>query len=148
MKKRRLSREVTMQILFQMEAQGIIEKKQLTDTQMAKVSDFSSLISSFVNNFYLKDKSNIEIPFVGELLQGTLRNLVSIDEKIDKVSSKWKIERMDSIDRAILRMSCYEIVFKRELSIPIVINEALEIAKRYGSEHSPAFINGILDSLH
>ncbi len=59
-----------------------------------------------------------------------------------------KLNRMDAIDRAILRIACFELYIKQEISERMIINEAIEIAKRYGSEQSPSFINGILDSIN
>jgi N utilization substance protein B len=64
------------------------------------------------------------------------------------VSQRWKLSRMDAIDRAILRIACYEMTIKAQLPARVVINEAIEIAKRYGGEQSPSFVNAVLDSLY
>lgn len=147
MKKRRISREVAMQIIFQLEAQGIIPRKQVDDIAFKNIENLDVLIGHFINNFYIKDKLNIDVLFVEELIKGVLLNLFKIDSKIDDKSDKWRLERMDSIDRSILRLSCYELFIKRKLAVAVIINEALEIAKRYGSESSSSFINGLLDAL-
>jgi N utilization substance protein B len=147
MKKRRISREVAMQIIFQLEAQGIIPRKQVYDIAFKNIENLDVLIGHFINNFYIKDKLNIDVLFVEELIKGVLLNLFKIDSKIDDKSDKWRLERMDSIDRSILRLSCYELFIKRKLAVAVIINEALEIAKRYGSESSSSFINGLLDAL-
>ena len=62
-------------------------------------------------------------------------------------SEHWKVSRMSMIDRNILRLSVYEIVFLSDIPLPVTINEAIEVAKEFGSETSAAFINGILDKI-
>lgn len=81
------------------------------------------------------------------LIRGSIRSLPTIDALIQKTSAKWKLSRMDAIDRAILRIACFELAIKKEADAKVIINEAIEIAKRFGSEQSAAFINGILDSM-
>lgn len=147
MKRKRISREVVIQIIFQLETQNAILKNQINTELPKKIDNLSSFIATFINNFYLKDKSNIDVLFVEELLKGVLNNLAVIDTNIQSKSDKWRIERMDAIDRAILRLATFELCIAKKISLAIVIDEALEIAKKYGSEHSSAFINGILDSL-
>ena len=147
MKRKRISREVVIQIIFQLETQNAILKNQINTELPKKIDNLSSFISTFINNFYLKDKSNIDVLFVEELLKGVLNSLAVIDANIQSKSDKWRIERMDAIDRSILRLATFELCITKKISLAIVIDEALEIAKKYGSEHSSAFINGILDSL-
>lgn len=147
MKKRRVSREVVIQIMFQLESQNAILKNQIDVELPKKIDNLSIIISNFINNFYLKDKSNIDVLFVENLLKGTINNISSIDSKIQAKSNKWRLERMDAIDRSILRLATFELCILKKISLAIIIDEALEIAKRYGNEHSSAFINGILDSL-
>lgn len=148
MKERRLSRSIAMQLLYQWEQQGLLLRKNEIAPSFIKNVDVASLLGHFLYNFYPKDKTAIDMPFIIDIIKGTVSSLARIDNSIDDAGSKWKISRMDAIDRAILRMACYELVVKAELSAKVVINEAVEIAKRYGSEHSPAFINGVLDSIN
>lgn len=147
MKDKRIAREVAMQVLFQWEAQGQLDKNSKTPNTRIKQADVEHFLGHFLHNFYIKDKSKIDIRFTAKLLLGTIDNIDKIDAMIEKKSAKWKIDRMDAIDRAILRQSCYELNLQKELSPAIIINEAVEIAKKYSSENAPAFINGILDSL-
>lgn len=146
MKDRRIAREVAMQVLFQWEAQGNLSRKNEAGSPI-KLVDIEYFLGQFLHNFYVKDKSKIDIRFIAQLLYGTLNAIQQIDEMIDKVSAKWKLSRMDAIDRAILRLSCFELIIQKELSMRIIINEAVEIAKRYSNEQSPSFINGILDAI-
>ena len=81
------------------------------------------------------------------ILKGIINNISLIDSKIQAKSSKWRLERMDAIDRSILRLATFELCILKKISLAIIIDEALEIAKRYGNANSSAFINGILDSL-
>jgi transcription antitermination protein NusB len=85
--------------------------------------------------------------FAEELARGTIAHLAEIDEAIQAVSIHWKINRMACVDRNILRMAAFELFYLDEIPKRVTLNEAIEIAKRYGNEDSWAFINGILDKL-
>ena len=147
MKERRLSREVAMQLLYQWEQQGKLMRKHEKAPDFINHVDLGRFLGHFLHNFYTKNMEKIDTPFITDLIKGTIGTLDKIDDVIDRASAKWKLSRMDAIDRAILRIACYELVIKGELSTRVIINEAIEIAKRYGSEQSPAFVNGILDTL-
>lgn len=80
------------------------------------------------------------------LVEGTIRSRAEIDLAIQKVSTHWRLERMARVDRNLLRLGTYELTaLAAEVPRKVVINEAVEIAKRYGTAESSAFINGILD---
>ena len=147
MKERRLSREIVMQVLFLWEAQGLLLRLNKQDARKLDNDEISTFLGQFLHNFYHKDKINIDINFIIELISGTLESISKIDRLIAANSTKWRIERMGAIDRAILRMACYEMAIKKELSASVIINEAVEVAKRYGSEHSPPFVNAVLDTI-
>ncbi|MBI5832145.1 MAG: transcription antitermination factor NusB [Armatimonadetes bacterium] len=70
-----------------------------------------------------------------------------IDVKLDKLAAGWTVERMASADRAVLRLSAYEVLYRDDIPVGVSINEAVELAKRYGTDESPRFINGILGNL-
>ena len=70
-----------------------------------------------------------------------------IDKKISEVAKNWSLERMTPVDLSILRIGVYELLYRPEIPDPVVIDEAIEIAKRYGTKDSPAFINGLLDKI-
>lgn len=86
-------------------------------------------------------------PFAREIIEGVQSNLREIDEKIELSSANWKLFRMSIVDRSILRIACYEILFRPEIPGNVTINEAVELAKKFGGEDSGAFINGILDHI-
>lgn len=83
--------------------------------------------------------------FISNLVSGTLDHLEKIDQNIIKFSPDWPLDRMPTVDRNLLRMAAYEILFANEVHPVVAINEAIELAKIYGDENSPAFINAILD---
>jgi N utilization substance protein B len=85
--------------------------------------------------------------FAGELLAGILENSSAIDALISAKSPNWSLSRMAKIDLAIIRLAAYELLYRVEIPKNVTINEAIEIAKKFGSEESPAFVNGILDEI-
>ncbi|WP_024655677.1 transcription antitermination factor NusB [Borrelia hispanica] len=86
--------------------------------------------------------------FYSVLVNGTYDNLESIDKLISGISLNWRLDRMDKVDLAILRMSVYSLKFQK-LDVPkrVIIDEAILIAKKYGNKNSDKFVNGILDAL-
>ncbi len=89
---------------------------------------------------------NKQKEFALALYVGTLENLELVDKAISKHIKEWEFERLGAIERATLRLGAYEIL-KSGLDSAVVINEAVEITKAFGSEQSPKFINGVLDSI-
>jgi len=126
---RRQSREIALQILFQ--------------TEYTDQISFEDLFSIHEDQ---KDRSIIK--YADDLVRGVQAHKVKVDEKIQEASRHWKIERMGGVDRNILRVSVYEMLFSTEMIEPkIAINEAIEVAKLFGSQESPSFVNGILDQV-
>jgi len=89
----------------------------------------------------------LAIPYTLELLRGTIQHLEMIDTLIRESASNWRLERIALTDRNLLRIAVYEMQFSEDAPDQVVINEAVEIAKRYGTEDSPPFINGVLDAV-
>ena len=81
------------------------------------------------------------------LVQGVLGHRVEIDGMIEKYSENWRLDRITVIDRAILRMASFELLYCRDIPPKVAINEAVDLGKRFGSEESGSFINGILDRI-
>ena len=94
-----------------------------------------------------EDKSALR-PFAEQLVGRVLANLMDIDRVISEASKRWTIKRMDSVSRCLLRLGACEILLFSDTPPEVAINEAVELAKRFGSEDTPSFINGILDRLH
>ncbi len=85
--------------------------------------------------------------FATKICDGVIENLAAIDSRLTCASENWSLSRMGRVDRAILRLATFEIVFLDEVPINVAINEAIEVAKRFGAEESPVFINGVLDKV-
>jgi len=89
-----------------------------------------------------------ELPtYLGELTVGVASHLEELDALIVRYSEHWRLERMTAVDRNILRLAAYELLFQPDVPPKVAINEAVELAKRYGSENSGAFVNGLLDRI-
>ena len=82
-----------------------------------------------------------------DLVQGVLDTMEEMDRRIASTADHWDVGRMSPVDRNCLRLACYELAYRKEIPFRVVIDEAVEIAKRYGAEGSAAFVNGILDSI-
>lgn len=85
--------------------------------------------------------------FAIELLNGILEKSTELDARISEKSPNWSISRMSKIDLAIIRLAAYELIYREDIPKNVTINEAIEIAKKFGSEETPAFVNGILDEI-
>jgi len=83
--------------------------------------------------------------FSESLVAGVWEHLAEIDELIAKHSTNWKVSRMASVDKNILRLAIYELLYMNDVPFRVTLNEAVEIAKRFGTAESSAFVNGILD---
>jgi N utilization substance protein B len=89
---------------------------------------------------------NKQREFAMDLFRGVMDNIEKIDESIEACLTDWDFDRLGSIERATLRLGAYEILFG-ELDSAVIINEAIEITKAFGTEQSPKFINGVLDAI-
>ena len=130
MGKRRSSRELALKFLYQFELNK---------------GDLDEQIKLFLErNSSQEDVAN----FMKELVVSLIDKMEEIDEIIQKFSDHWVLDRMTVIDRNILRMGACELLFNFSTPPKVVINEAIDIAKKYGNEDSPEFINGILDKVY
>ncbi|ADH85970.1 transcription antitermination factor NusB [Desulfurivibrio alkaliphilus] len=126
---RRKSRELALQALYQ--------------ADMSNVSALDTL-PVLCENFEVSRKA---LPYGEGLVGGVVANLAAIDRIIEAGSAHWRVSRMSCIDRNIIRIAVYEFNFAADVPAGVAINEAIELAKRFGSEDSPAFINGVLDAI-
>ena len=83
-----------------------------------------------------------------EVVLGVWENKADLDRRIRSSSKNWRVERMTRVDRNILRIAIYEVVYRKDVPPKVSIDEAVELGKRYGTEESGAFINGILDHIY
>lgn len=122
-------RELALQLLFQKE--------------------FSEVIASQLWPILFEMALPLDVmEFSKELIEGVTTNIEIIDQKIQAIARNWKIERMSLVDRNVLRLGVFEMLISANpLPAPVVINEYVELAKRYGTTDSGGFINGILDQV-
>jgi N utilization substance protein B len=88
-----------------------------------------------------------EDSYVREIAAGVSEKQPEIDRLIARRAEGWRLERLHTVDRNILRLAIYELLYRDDVPPEVVINEAVELAKKYGGEHSPVFVNGILDRI-
>jgi N utilization substance protein B len=129
MGRRRKAREDTLRILFRLE----FENKQIEKT---------------LDQYWKSKKASEEIKeYSTWLVNGVISDQAKIDNIIQQVSEHWRISRMALVDRNILRMAVFELLYEENIAPAIVINEAIEIAKKYSGEEAATFVNGILDAV-
>ena len=123
------------------------QKQVFTSRRMSRIQTLQLLFESDLRDSYNEeDDNNISTEFTNLLITGIKKNIIDIDKNIKKYAPDWPINQMPIIDKNILRVAIYEIIY--EDAIPKVIaNESVELAKLFGSESSPKFINGVLGSL-
>jgi N utilization substance protein B len=126
---RRQARELAMQALF------YIDMRDNASLQM---------LESFCDNFSPPKKVR---PFLLSLVNGVLETRGEIDTLIERFSKNWEIHRMSCVDRNVMRIAVYELLYCEDIPPKVSINEAVDVGKKFGTEESGAFINGIMDSI-
>ena len=111
-----------------------------------KEADLEKITESVIKNFASHNFN--ERDFILDLVKKSIEKLSEIDKNIEKFAPQWPIEKMTVIDRNILRLGIFELLFSSETPPKVVINEAIEIAKTFGSPNSPKFVNGVLGALY
>ena len=107
-------------------------------------------ISELLNFGWIENDSDIDqntLDFARLLAAGTIENINDVDNTIKKNLVNWKFNRLSRVDLAILRISAYSLLFRDEIPHKVTIDEAVDIAKKYGSDESYKFVNGVLDSI-
>jgi N utilization substance protein B len=136
---RRRAREFALQILYQLDVQ-----EQLSDEQALGMFWRNFAATAEAEGALPADLSEIQ-PFAEKLVRGVREHLAELDAQIRGASKNWRLERMARVDRNLLRLALYELKHVDDVPAKVAINEAIEIAKRYGTNESSAFVNGILD---
>ncbi len=124
---RRRARQLALQLLYQYELTGAAPEKMQADFE--EWQGAGERIREFAD----------------ELLRGTLAHLAEIDAELAEQTAHWRLERLAMVDRNILRLALYELLYHPDTPHAVVIDEAIEIAKRFGAEESARFVNGVLD---
>jgi N utilization substance protein B len=131
MANRHLFRTIAMQSLFSWDFNG-------------KKDDISDIVQNQIKEFSAEGEDSA---FVLELAKGVEKNLEEIDKIITKHAPEWPIDQIPAVDRNVLRLGVYELIFLKEVPPKVAINEAVEIAKTFGGESSGKFVNGVLGAL-
>jgi len=130
MRKRTFSRENALKILYAMD--------------IARESSEETAAKFWENN---TEVSDVVEDFAEAIVLGVEKNKEKINEMISSCADNWKIDRMAAIDRNIMRIAVYELLFTEEVPPKVAINEAIEMAKKFGDKDSSKFVNGILDKI-
>jgi transcription antitermination protein NusB len=131
MGKRRKSREVALQFLYQLD--------------LSEATDPAPYEAEFWARHATDDEGR---GYAGALVSGTTANRTAIDQLITQYTEHWDLDRMAVVDRNILRLAIFELLWREDVPPKVAINEAIEIAKKFGTRESSRFINGILDRVH
>jgi transcription antitermination factor NusB len=132
MRKRTKAREYVLQMLYQVDITGW---------------DWQEVLENFCANSEYADLTGELKEFSAQLLGGVLQNLAQIDNKISQYAANWQLERMAFVDRNIMRLGCFELLFRSDIPPKVAINEAVELAKKYSGLESGKFVNAILDQI-
>jgi len=143
MRKRSRSREFALQILYQADLGQMSVSEASRDFWLER-SDLTAEEKNAIDAE--KDVPEIR-EYTEKLVRGVAENAQSLDAVIERFAENWSIARMAFVDRNILRLAAYEIIYIAEIPVKVAINEAVELAKRYGEPDSSKFVNGILDKV-
>jgi N utilization substance protein B len=124
---RHSGREAALQMLFQMEASA---------------ADVEKVISLFWRNFEADPEGR---PYADGAVRGIADTLEKVDARITAASTHWRLERMARVDRNVLRLGTWELETQKDVPRAVILDEAIELAKSYGTEESSSFVNGVLD---
>ena len=140
MASRRRAREYALQALFQ---------SDMAETEISRALNalWSGLLEDEDGSLGGRQADSSEIDFASSLATGVEQERNVLDRKIESCSTNWRMSRMPHVDRNILRMGAYELLFMEDVPAHVTINEAVELAKKYGTSESRGFVNGILDRL-
>ncbi len=128
--RRRLARVSAMQTIF--------------ERQVREVDVPSSLKSNISE---LGGEETVDTAFAKKLTEGVLEGMTNIRTSVEKHAPEWPLDRMDTLTRSILLIGAYELLISKDAPPAVVMNEAIEIAKEYGPEESPKFVNGVLNAI-
>ena len=136
---RRRAREFALQVLYQADLTDALQSNAFQALYAVLKEDDAALAAAPLK----REESD----FSNGVVEGVWQDRARIDGLIEAASLHWRLSRMPIVDRNILRIACYEILARADIPISVTINEAVELAKKYGGADSRAFVNGILDRI-
>ena len=146
MSNRHLFRSIAMQSLYEWDFESSLIKSSDKKEKFSKTA-LDSITKNNIKDHGLAEKNSL---FVFNTIDGIFKNFKEINSKIKELAPEWPIEQVTIIDRNILRIGIYEIMFDEKKDVPpkVAINEAIELAKTFGGNSSGKFVNGVLGSLY
>jgi len=126
---RRKARAIALQALYEFDTAG---------------HEFAAVINRLLAEEELSEENS---SFISELVNGVIQNKQPIDQYIQRFAPAWPIAQIPLIDRNVLRLAIFEILFDNKVPVKVSINEAVELAKNFGGDNSPKFVNGVLGSV-
>lgn len=145
MRRRTRAREFALQILYEFDVSRTPLDEILEEFWKGKTEAARS--GSEKDSLTENKQDGVVRAYAERLVRGTTDNLVALDKTIERFAEHWEMKRMAYVDRNILRLAAYEIVYLDDIPAKVAINEAVELAKRYGESDSSKFVNGILDKI-
>ncbi len=142
MKSRHRAREIALQILYRYD----VPQQQGTPAPYS-VPQGTELLNDLVRHFDHFQVDDGLREFASQLVAGTLQNMNELDTTLEQHVANWKVARLGFVDRSLLRMAAYELKYMTETPASVVIDEAIELGKEFGTEDTPSFVNGVLDAL-
>ncbi len=138
--KPRVAREIAVQCLYQLEMNGDVSPREAMNIAIEE--------AEHENEAGLDLKGEPIAPqFIQELVEGTESHKTVIDDLLTDYLKGWKLERLSKVDREILRLATYEMIYREDVPAKVVVNEAIELAKYFGTEESGKFVNGVLGQM-
>ncbi|NRF89583.1 transcription antitermination factor NusB [Paenibacillus frigoriresistens] len=137
--KRRVAREIAVQSLYQ------IQMNEATPQEAVQIAIHEAENDNETELNFSGDK--IDPLYIIELVEGTYSNKVRIDELLEEYLKGWAMDRLSRIDREVLRLAVYEMLYRDDVPPKVVVNEAIDLAKHYGTEESGKFVNGVLGKM-
>jgi transcription antitermination protein NusB len=146
---RRRSREIALQILHQIDVGGTPGSDGDVDLMIARYFEHLATRSGPAadedDDESTGDTAKIDRPLIDELVRGVCAHRAELDDLLAKLSQNWRLERMAIVERNVIRIALYELKYCETVPVNVVLNEAVELAKRYGTAEGAAFANGMLD---
>ena len=136
MRKRTHAREISLQALYQHDLERKVNRSARRD-----IDDFEPFLDESTQDPEVRE-------YARRILEGTLSSLDQIDQRIAAAAEHWKLSRIAPVDRCVLRIAVFELLESSDVPPKVAINEAIELAKKFSTEQSGAFVNGVLDRIY
>ncbi|WP_068775295.1 transcription antitermination factor NusB [Paenibacillus sp. FJAT-26967] len=136
--RRRVAREIALQSLYQIDMNGVSAHEAVEVAVHEAEND---------NEAQVDGKEKIMPEYIRELVTGTLNNRDRIDQLLSGYLKGWQIDRLSRVDREVLRLAAFEMLFQEDVPPKVVVNEAIDLAKHFGTDDSGKFVNGVLGKM-